>query len=165
MAENEDTSTLTTFFEGLTKTLGDAIAASAPKGGEGDEDVDKAGPAFGSKEWQAKYHKSVEDITSRLDAFEKSITSEDPTSLRSLIKGYVETAEATRDALSQTMDNVAKLAGAGAVRKSIEGDDTGGPGDDKVTDPKTVQKAGETALHRAVTELFRKPAGSKLTIG
>jgi hypothetical protein len=169
MADNE-TVDVNAFFEGLTKTLAAAIATpDAAAAAAEAERLAKEGPAFGSPEWKAKYQKSldgVEGIVARLDAFEKAVTSEDPDSLRTLIKGYIETAEATREALSQTMDNVAKLAGAGAVKKSIDGDDLGGkPKGDEVTDPKEVHKAGVSALNGAMTKLARSPIGSKLTIG
>jgi hypothetical protein len=152
MADNE-TVDVNAFFEGLTKTLAAAVATPAVK-------------AEDKKEEPTPAEKAVTDLTTRMDAFEKAVTSEDPDSLRTLIKGYIETAEATREALSQTMDNVAKLAGAGAVKKSIDGDDLGGkPKGDEVTDPKEVHKAGVSALNGAMTKLARSPIGSKLTIG
>lgn len=154
MAEQAQDLDLNTFFEGLGKTLQDALTGGEAQKSEKKKDEKPEGE-------QPALVKAVETLTSRVGAIEQSLTGDSELSFKSIMLALHKEITDGREALSKTLDRVGLLEGRTSVSKSVQGDDKGDGDETK------VEKGGDSPLGAAVRKMAlqsRRGGSAELTL-
>jgi hypothetical protein len=128
--ENEETKDqngldVDSFFERLQKTLDDAVPADKT-----DEVDGKDGDQKADDEGSQELAKVVDNTVARLEALEKALTGDGDDSIRGLLTKLNEQSDNTREAMLKVIDRVEALEGATTVKKSLDGGDKDGDGEE-----------------------------------
>ena len=169
------------FFERLAKSLGEAVA-----GGDGDDDETKKAAEKEAADKKAADEKVIKDaadlkakeeaeaaaqkaaevpeaiqktidaLGARIELLEKTLTSDEDGSLRSVITTLATEVENTREALGKGLDTLKAVVDRTVVKKSLPGDDGKGDGDGNVeTDDKKLEKAADDAFEQGILTMLK----------